>query len=286
VKVQAIAAAVLLALGATLTGAQAGHAEAATPIYFIHGYNHGESSDCADLWGDALDYFAGNGHGPLQTVGYYEGDTNCDAKVIDGDRDTRIKHVAAAFANYVYDHHTSKGESIEIVAHSMGGLVARVALLGSAKGWDGFPKGKLKVDDVVTLATPHKGITDPGKYESKQWKSMVWGSEFMKVLHAKENRLSESWAAGTDWSFVGSDEDGTVSADSAIDKDFHADHKYRYLPDKDHDISHTAIRTLVPGGGDYNLRYWHASEGTPHDTTKGWAPVETADNALARNDDW
>jgi hypothetical protein len=35
-----------------------------------------------------------------------------------------------------------------------------------------------------------------------------------------------------------------------------------------------------------NLWYWHASEDTSHDTTKGWAPVETADNALADNDDW
>lgn len=42
-----------------------------------------------------------------------------------------------------------------------------------------------------------------------------------------------------------------MGADSAIDKDFHADHKDRYLRDKDHDSPHTASRTLVPGGGDY-----------------------------------
>jgi len=283
---RAIAAAVLLAEGTTVTTAPTAGAIPATPIYFIHGYNDAAKSDCESLWGDALDYFAGNDRGPLQTVGYYEGDTNCDAQVAKADTGTRIKHVAAAFANYVYDQHTSRGESIEIVAHSMGGLVARVALLGSAKGWEGFPKGKLKVDDVVTLATPHKGITEADKYSSTQWESMVWGSEFMTVLHAPENRLSQDWASGTDWSFVGSDEDGTVSTDSGIDGGYHADHKYRYFRDKDHDISHTAIRKLVPGGGDYNLRYWHSSEGTPHDTKNGWAPVETADNALARDGDW
>jgi pimeloyl-ACP methyl ester carboxylesterase len=285
-SLRAIAAAVLLAAGTTLTAAHPAGAAPHTPIYFIHGYNDNGGSDCAALWGDALDYFAGNNRGPLQTVGYYAGDTNCDAQVSWSGTGTRIKHIAAAFAKYVYDNHTRHGESIEIVAHSMGGLVARVALLGSAKGWAGFPKGKLKVDDVVTLATPHKGILDPAKYQSTQWDSMVWGSTFMDVLHAPENRLSEDWASGTDWSFVGSDEDGTVSTASGIDEGYHADHKYRYFRDKDHDISHTAIRKLVPGGGKYNLRYWHSSEGTPHDTTNGWAPVQTADNALSRNGDW
>lgn len=222
----------------------------------------------------------------LKTVAYYGGDTKCDVDIGNATTGTRIKHVAAALANRTYEDHTSKGETVEIVAHSMGGLISRVALLGSAKGWAGFPDAKLKVDDIATLATPHQGIFEPNKYDSVQWNSMVPGSRFMTVLHEPANRLDQEWAAGTDWSFIGSDEDGTVSKDAAIDEGYHADHKYRYFRDGDHDISHTNIRQLAPGGGKYNLRYWHSSEGTPHDTTNGWAPLETAFNALVRDVHW
>ena len=45
---------------------------------------------------------------------------------------TRIKHVAAALANRIYDDHTSKGESVEIVAHSMGGTVITNAAAGKS----------------------------------------------------------------------------------------------------------------------------------------------------------
>lgn len=212
----------------------------------------------------------------MKTVAYYEHDTNCDVDIGNASKNTRIRTIAAALANRIYSDHTSKGQSVEIVAHSMGGLISRVALLGSAKGWKGFPHTELKVDDIVTLATPHKGISDPNKYDSVQWDSMVPGSTFMTVLHEPANRLSKLWASGTDWSFVGSDEDGTVSTNSAIDNNFHADH----------DISHTNIRQLPPGNGKYNLRYWHSTEGTPHDTTNGWAPLETAFNALSRDGNW
>jgi hypothetical protein len=47
-------AAALAAAG--LTGAAQAEA-AATPIYFVHGYNDTEKSNCASLWGKALDYF-------------------------------------------------------------------------------------------------------------------------------------------------------------------------------------------------------------------------------------
>jgi hypothetical protein len=261
-------------------------AAAAPTVYFVHGYNDSGGSDCESIWANAVDYFTRQGRESLRTVAYYKGDENCDVDVANATTDTRIKHVAAAFANHVYDHHTSKGESIEIVAHSMGGLVTRVAMLGSAKGWEGFPKGKLKVSDIVTLSTPHKGIIDEDKYDSTQWDSMIPGSTFMDVLHEPENRLDQDWAASTDWSFVGSKEDRTVDYDSGIDKGHHADHKFGYLPDADYDISHTNIRLFGPGRAKFNLRYWHASEGEPHDTVNGWAPLETAYNALDRDSDW
>lgn len=301
--VAALAALTTVALGAPAAHAAAqdvpsalagADAKASKPVYFVHGYDGGSGKNCDDTWGDAVKYFGDHGWstGSLKTVGYYEGDTACDADVASATTDTRIRDVAANFANYLYDHHTSKGESIDIVAHSMGGLVTRVALLGSAQGWEGFPKAKLKVGDVVTLGTPHQGVTcedDPGDGKddcpnNTQWRSMDPDSEFMKVLHAPKNRLDQSWAADTDWSFASSDQDGTVSGDSAIDKGHHADHKFRYLAGNDPKVTHAGIRTIT--GGDHNLRYWHASDGKSHDTTNGWAPVEAAFHALNDNGDW
>lgn len=284
-KLRSILLASALVVAGMAVPAQASAAAAPT-VYFVHGYNDSGGSNCESIWANAVDYFKKQGRESLKTVAYYKGDSKCDVDVANATTDTRIKHVAAAFANYVYDHHTSKGESIEIVAHSMGGLVTRVAMLGSAKGWAGFPKGALKVSDVVTLSTPHQGIIDKDKYDSTQWDSMVPGSTFMDVLNAPENQLDQHWAAGTDWSLVGSKEDKTVNYDSGIDKGHGADHKFGYLPDADYDISHTNIRLFGPGRAKFNLRYWHAREGESHDTKNGWAPLETAFNALDRNGDW
>ena len=191
--VAVVMVAVLVASGWTGT-AQSDSQAAEKPIYFVHGYNDNEKSNCASLWGKALDYFQARGkdRDSLKTVAYYGGDTNCDVDIGNATTGTRIKHVAAALANCIYEDHTSKGESVEIVAHSMGGLIGRVALLGSAKGWEGFPDAKLKVDDIVTLATPHQGIVEANKYDSVQWDSMVPGSTFMAVLHEPANRLDQS----------------------------------------------------------------------------------------------
>ncbi|TDD55488.1 esterase/lipase family protein [Saccharopolyspora elongata] len=257
------------------------------PVYFVHGYNPGSDANCKTIWGNAVDYFEKRGWpgGQLKTVGYYKGDTGCDVSISDDNTTgTRIKHVAADFANYIYEHHTKKGKSVDIVAHSMGGLVTRVALLGSAKGWSGFPKGPLKVGDVVTLGTPHRGVRNPDASDTTQWKSMDPDSEFMRVLHAPENRLSQSWAAGTDWTFAGANEDETVSGTSAIDKGYHADHKFRYLNGNSPKVTHSGIREIA--GGKHELRYWHSSEGVPHDTGNGWAPVKTAYEAVNQNGKW
>lgn len=184
------------------TAAADGYA-ATKPVYFVHGYDAGAGKDCLEQWGNAIWYFNQRGWKPssLKTIGYYQGDKNCDVDVYGGKatKNTRIKHIAASFAQYIYKNHTSKGQSVDIVAHSMGGLITRVALLGSAKGWAGFPKHSLKVGDVVTLNTPHRGVTNTSpKPSNAQWDSMEWGSTFMNVLHSKENRLSQKWAQSTD----------------------------------------------------------------------------------------
>jgi hypothetical protein len=113
------------------------------------------------------------------------------------------------------------------------------------------------------------------------------GSAFIERLHRKGSGLGDSWARGTDWSLVGSEEDGTVRYASAIDKGRHADQKYGYQADSGDsgDVSHTGVRTLF-GKNRYSLSYWHASgDHPPHQTRNGWSPLKAAFQAATKRGD-
>jgi pimeloyl-ACP methyl ester carboxylesterase len=262
-------------------------------ILFVHGYGDAEDGkDCnGSTWKNALRYYhdaGGRDRSSMTTIGYYQGgDRNrCDVMIGDltgATNDKPIQDVARDLARYIDASYTSKGRPVNIVAHSMGGLVTRVALLGSAQGWEGFPS-KLDVDNVVTLSTPHRGVAHPGANDDRQWQQMDPESGFMKRLHANGSGLGDAWADGTDWSLVGSEEDGTVISRSGIDKGSHADQKYAYrsnLHDAG-DVTHSAVRTLF-GKNRYDLQYWHAAgDHPPHHTLKGWSPLKTAFQAATR----
>lgn len=262
-------------------------------LLLVHGYGDADKENgksCnGGVWKDALSYYtdpdAGNrDRNSITTVGYYQNNTNCDEAISKADNSEPIQEIAKDLANYIDEEYSSNDKSVNIVAHSMGGLVTRVALLGSAQGWDGFPS-KLDVNNVVTLGTPHQGVSNPSVHDTRQWNQMDnrdgKESGFMERLH--QDDLSGSWASGTDWSLVGSTEDGTVNYNSAIDKGNPADQKYGYY-DNGGKIDHSKIRELR--GGTYTLRYWHSSgDHDPHETDNGWAPLKTAFKAATNKGD-
>lgn len=261
-------------------------AAADTQLLLIHGYGSAaEGKDCnGSTWENALRYYqdaGGRERSSMTTIGYYEGDDPADCDVIVGDgaatNERPIQDIARDLASYIDAAYTSQGQPVDIVAHSMGGLITRVALLGSAQGWAGFPS-KLDVDNVVTLSTPHQGVADPSAHDDRQWNQMDPDAGFMDRLHEAGSGLGDEWASGTDWSLVGSEEDATVDYDSGIDKGNYADQKYAYQDDLDDsgEVDHTGVRTLY-GENAYDLRYWHASgDHPPHDTQNGWSPLKVA----------
>jgi pimeloyl-ACP methyl ester carboxylesterase len=285
--------AVLLAVAAAALLAFAPSASAAdSQMLLVHGYgDSGTGKDCnGSTWKNALAYYqdaGGRARSSMSTIGYYTGDKGrCDVMIGDGNASTArpIQDIAKDLAVYIDREYTSHGRPVDIIGHSMGGLIARVALLGSAQGWDGFPNKKLNVGNVVTLSTPHQGVANPSAHDDEQWHQMAPGSGFIKRLHAQGSDLGDAWADGTDWSLVGSHEDGTVAHDSAIDKGNGADQKYGYQDDAGDsgNVTHTGVRTLF-GDNAYDLRYWHASgDHPPHHTDNGWSPLKAAFQAATK----
>src|SRR4051812_4214351 len=142
------------ALAAALLTPAAAAAEG--QLLLVHGYGSASSGkDCnGSTWRNALRYYqraGGRARASMTTVGYYRGDRGrCDAMIGDG-RATNarpIQDIARDLATYI----ASTGRPVDVIAHSMGGLIVRAALLGSAQGWSGFP-ARLAVDNVVTLGT-------------------------------------------------------------------------------------------------------------------------------------
>jgi pimeloyl-ACP methyl ester carboxylesterase len=288
----------LAAVAACTTLALAGLAPTAaaeTQLLLVHGYgSSSKGKDCnGSTWRNALTYYqdaGGRERSSMSTVGYYEGDEPADCDVIVGDgqatNERPIQDIARDLATYIDDAYTSKGKPVDIIAHSMGGLITRVALLGSAQGWNGFPS-KLEVSNVVTLSTPHQGVADPSAHDDEQWRQMAPGSSLLERLHAEGSGLGDDWAKGTDWSLVGSHEDATVTHASGIDKGNDADQKYGYQDDAGDsgEVTHGGVRTLY-GENKYSLKYWHSSgDHPPHDTKRGWSPLKTAFQAATKDGD-
>lgn len=71
------------------------------------------------------------------------------------------------------------GRPIAIVAHSMGGLVARAALRRAAPG---------VIDHIVTIGTPHHGTTLACRFGWPSTRQMCRGSGWLRDLNAEQER--------------------------------------------------------------------------------------------------
>lgn len=186
------------------------------PVLLVHGFNSQASVNCAgSAFPHVPAYVAANGwQGAIMTVGFYAKDTNCTVnlttyqgyctRIFPGNVGTineDLRHVACELAWYIYNTLASHGDNVQMVAHSMGGLIVRAVLanLGHA-GWP----SKLYVQDAVTMGTPHGGLlaNSPIIACGKCWQGaqMTIGSSFLATL-AQNPQASN----GTDWTMQGSD---------------------------------------------------------------------------------
>jgi PGAP1-like protein len=247
-------------------------------VYLVHGFRRYGDADCLTAWANTRWSLGRDGwRGRLDSVAVYGGDTGCTAALPGRaayTADTSIGELGRAFAWLVYDQDSRYGRPVDVVGHSMGGLVVRAALAGVAAHRRGFP-ARLLVEDVVTLDTPHAGVANHCPYlECVQMR----GQDGEHLLaHLAQNPQS---AQGTDWTLVGSDADPMVSADSATG--MRAGHKVRYAADTR--LRHNGVvlrpNPAHPARSGYHLAYWNAARPGVHESANGWAPLHLTAKAL------
>lgn len=254
------------------------HDSVRRPVYIIHGYGHGH--DCRSRWGAATSAWRRHGwRGPLLTVAYHAGDRHCSLRIGRDTRNTSITTIGRQLARSIYRRYTRHGVPVDIVAHSMGGLIARAALAGVQDHAAGFPR-RLLVEDVATLGTPYGGVTADWVDECsfRQCVQMRPGSQ---LLSSQPDEPQSSF--GTDWTLIGSRDDETVSWRSAIA--MRAGHKLVYSAGQD--LGHSSLPSSWQHDHTYHVRYanyW--DEHGWRSTARGRSPVIAAGGAIRHWRKW
>jgi triacylglycerol esterase/lipase EstA (alpha/beta hydrolase family) len=250
------------------------------PVYLVHGYS-ADGTDCQQRWGPAMEAWRKAGwEGGFHTVGYYEGDSSCNTKIAAANRSTPIQQLGSQLAWDIYLQYSRHGRSVDVVGHSMGGLIARVALTGVSRGWDGFPPF-VYVEDAVTLGTPHGGVSASWvrSCDETQCVQMRPGSKFLRVLASVgQNPQSNQ---GTDWTLIGSEDDATVAWQSAVASraapSMRPGHPVLYR--RGEGIGHGDLASTVSGDHMDRLSYSRGN-GPVQRTGKGRSPVYAAGGAI------
>jgi hypothetical protein len=202
------------------------------PLVLVHGFEGSSSSNCAKKWGDLMTQYRSYGYkGPFLPVRYYAGDTACkplsqygamlSPRIASGNNNTLIESFARHWAWFIYDNFSSHGQAVNVIAHSMGGLIVRYAIDAVQKHKTGFPPF-IVAPSIVTFGTPHNGIEEFGvgcylitfPFPTKECKEMNKTSHLIEYL--RSNAQNPQGAYGTWWSVAGSDADATVDARSAV----------------------------------------------------------------------
>lgn len=272
------------------------------------------SSDCAATWGLMQAVFSSWGYsGPQNTVKYYGADTNCslhgdihhhgdhalhygtDAYPVGGHtpspddpdiqlhtEDADIRHLAYHLAWTIADHARSDvagSMPVNVVAHSMGGVITRYMLAAWQQGQANFPT-PLIVANVVTYGSPHdgSGLASLCVLDARQCRQLEPGSEFLQWLETYGQNPQGS--GSTDWTLVGSDDDEVVSEGSATG--MQSAHKVIYEPNQGY--AHSGYFWPRPPN-DANVRWdegWDGSgyfawKSAPHSVRWAYRAVSSSD---------
>jgi hypothetical protein len=261
-----------LLIAALAPAAEARTDNRSKPIVYVHGLDaFGTAGADCNQWNNMKNTLASWGWtGTAATIRYYEGDTNCSYSVdhhgshsthyggaaehngagTSHTNDTQIEHLSYHLAWTIYDHFSVSGTTVDLVGHSMGGMIARYAIAQVQRQHASFPP-YLYVEDVVTLGTPHGGS---GWGDWCPWSDQcdqIGGDDYL-LGWMRTNAANPQGSGGTDWTAMGSYDDTLVSEGSAVDMD--ATHKVHYLGSMN--LEHGDYYNDTTDVRDADVEYW------------------------------
>lgn len=245
------------------------------PIVYVHGYDSSGTAighSCTGYFDGTYNALESWGHsGGRALIRYYRDDTNCNVdshahgshsthhagghSTGNGHtRDTSNRHLGYHLAWTIYNLYSSKGITVDVIGHSMGGLITRYAVGEVARGNPDFPPSLL-VEDVVTVGTPHGGSGFAWFCGNVQCVEMRSGSSFLNYLSSNSPNPG---APATDWTNIASDDDEVVAWDSAVN--MAAPHKVVYLTSEN--LSHSGMLDDNVNARDRDVDYMENNNGT------------------------
>jgi hypothetical protein len=303
------------------------------PVYLVHGYvppwpfgPNLPGTNCNDTyWPNTKDEHRLTGNPATITVGYYRYDYNCDVTLPsasgtnEGTRDESIWALGRKLSWEIYHRYSSKGQTVDVIAHSMGGLITRMMLIGVQQRYPEFAPF-IFVEDVVTYSTGHGGLSalgtencsgllaGPRSLQCSEMSAQSGILAFMAQIQHGQNPQSD---IGTDWTLVGSERDDIVRPHSAIAM-AHVGHKVIYTVNQsngqdenytcrtlqtctlDHSYYHDVFFPNDNWDFDYCMYYWSCNMQGNNGPGYGWArargwgqdPVELGRVAAWFNHAW
>jgi pimeloyl-ACP methyl ester carboxylesterase len=256
--------AILTGLIVTLTHASRVFAQDAQTVVMVHGYDFSTTApaggNCALGFYQLADKLrsSSDARAPkdVRFVGYYAGDaqdctdtlpTNYSDIPNLGTRDESIADIARRFADWTYASYTSQGRRVDLVGHSMGGLIIRYAV---AYYWDRFVIDDVSyVDDIVTGGAPYDALTQKSvdsctTQMSQLRREPYWTAQCYEmggvdgeggVKARLRDQLLPGWAT---WSLLGSDYDDGVPSASATYPVGYFDYEYKKVFPSNEMVTH------------------------------------------------
>lgn len=195
-------------------------------------------------------YFENNGWGSttIWEVGYYNKESGCNVNLQvydthctsysngqDGTTNDPLRHLGCLFAWFIYSQFGNT--PVDILAHSMGGLITRDAIGEAGHGNSAFPPSLLNVSRVVTVGTPHGGVYGtyadyaqdafPGAQEVTD---MTPGQPFMNLMSGIQDPQG---AAGTTWALMAASNACFLPGNTTISCQAEVDTRNQPFPDGD-----------------------------------------------------